>query len=576
MKLFKTCLLAASVAALASAGAVAQSYNVKILETPNSVKNLLGSKINDQGLVNLTAHAPLNAELDFDLILPSLLANSGIPLDFDPEEDTLTLQQYDRLILLLADKQNQLTEAQRIATTFGAVYNGQTVELPALLNTAGNGASSTENSSDSQFLGLNQNNIQVGIASAPYYRTEFTYTPPASDDEEPTPITKNFAQRDFTSRGIWYDGSQLKLITPTEQEVLGGESALFDINEHNVAAGYMSVSLTPQGADRVTGCQEYAEEENANTSLYNCVWLGWFNAQSSTVGSMRQNLSIYDMHATIWQLDAQGEVVSFESYEPLSPRREDDEEAMSTYAYAINNNDIAVGQSWTYLGDNVDFFFRTKMPAIFVNGETRPVTTDNQYTWGSATDINNEDIAVGFVYKTIQGYGRSLPFTFNVNTNEFELLPQFFASSSTFPAAINDNGFIVGRGEIDYSLDSIRRQAGFVYDPSAPEKGLQNLNDLVGCSATDYFIVAADDINENNEIVATAIRKVERVDVDGSTYEEDQLFSLLLTPTGDDNGLGCSNDSETIERQGAATSLLSLLAMLLIGGLITVRRKFGA
>lgn len=582
MKLFKKRLLAASITAVACSSAIAQSnYDYQVITTPESVLSTFGGDINDLGLVTFLARTPTGAELNFDYLNPSALTAAGIPVDFDPETDTLTRSQYLRLVTRLADRENVDITSLRIATEFAGEYDGQNVNLLALLNQAGNGASSQLNSADQQILGINQNNIRVGVATAPYQRAEHTYQPePTEDNPEPEAVTVNYAEREFTSRGFWYDGTNYTLIEPEEQHILGGESALLDINENNMAAGFMSVALTPDGQERAEVCAEYETATDSELNPYTCYWQMWHLQQSAPVdnlssfgGAIIKNGTLYDINATIWQLDDQGQVINYTKYAPLMERLEDDEDIFSTYAYAINNNDIAVGQSWTYWGEEPQISTRIKMPAVFVDGETIAVTTSEDYIWGSAVDINDDNQVIGFVLKSFTGYRRSVPFVYDVDTETFEELPTFFVGSSTFPNAINNQGWVVGSAEIDSSLNTIRRRVGYVYNMNDPEQGLINLNDAAGCP-TDYFIVSGDGINEQNQIVATAISQNEVVDENGNTQNEQVTVTLQLNPTtGEIGEQNCSNEEQQIERQGAATSPFSLFAMLLIGGLITLRRK---
>lgn len=583
MKLFKKRLLAASVAAVACSSAIAQSnYDFQAITTPETVRSTFGVAINDLGLVTFLARTPREAEIDFNYLNPSALTAAGIPTDFDPETDTLTRAQYYQLVSRLVDRSNVDITSLRIATDFAGEYDGQTVRLLALLNEAGNGASSQVNSADQQILGLNQNNIRVGVASAPYVRAEHTYQPnPTDDDANPDPVTVDYARRDFTSRGFWYDGNNYTLIEPEEQRILGGESALVAINENNMAAGFMSVDFTPDGQNRAQTCAEYESKTDSELNPYMCFWRMWHTQQQAPVdnissfgGAIMKNGTLYDIRATVWQLDSQGQVIDYTKYEPLMERLEDDKDIFSTYAYAINNNDIAVGQSWTYWGEEPQLNTRVKMPAVFANGETIAVTTDEDYIWGSAVDINDDNIAIGFVLKSFAGYRRAVPFAFDVDSKTFEELPTFFVGSSTFPNAMNNQGWIVGSAEIDASLNTTRRRVGYLYNLHEPEQGMINLNDAIGCS-TDYFIVSADGINEQNQIVATAVSENEFIDDNGNPQKEQVTVTLQLNPTtGEIGDESCTTDNEKVERQGAMTSPLTLFAMLLIGGLITLRRKF--
>ncbi|SFR40338.1 Protein of unknown function [Pseudidiomarina maritima] len=583
MKQFKTQILVATIAASLSGMAAAQNYTVQRITTPDTVQNAYGVAINDQGLTALHMRMPLAAELDFNLISDSLLAESGISTEFDPTTDELTYRQYLALVQRLDDRFNGALTSLRLAVNFAGDYDGQSVSMPALLNTAGDGASSQLNSADHQFLGLNQNNIRVGIASAPYTRFDHTYQPEAQEGQEtPDPVTINYARRDFTSRALWYDGTNHQLLEPTEQTLLGGESGLFDINENNVAVGFQSVALTPQAQTRIASCLEFESDPSSAATPYTCAWGAWHTYQNGTASNLSSfngaqlstNSTIYDVHATVWQLDAQGGVVSQTTYAPLMERLEDDEFVWSTYAYAVNNNGIAVGQSWTYFGAEPVVGGRIKMPAIFVDGETRPVTTNEDYLWGAATDINDDDIAIGYVLQNIQGTRRAVPFTYSVQDDTFTTLPTLFNGSATYPNAINNQGIIVGSAEVDTQIDSTRRRAGYYFDLNNPEQGLINLNEAIGCDS-DYFIVSGDSINEQNQILVTATTEREYTDENGDVRREQVAETLILNPESGEF-TGCTTEEDKIVRQGAAVSPWGIFSMLLIGGLITLRRKFTA
>lgn len=596
MKNFKTPVLAAAVMAALNGVAIAQNFTVEPIPTPESVQHMYGVALNDQGLATLHMRLPYNAEIDFDHISQFMLAEIGLTEDFDPETDELTYGQYIALVMRLEDRVNSVLNTQRIAFNFAGDYDGQTVSMPALLNPQGNGASSNENSADHQFLGLNQNNIRVGIASAPYTRFDHTYIPATSDDEEPEPATISFAKRDFTSRGIWYDGTQLKMVEPLEQQILGGESAIFDISDNNIAVGFQSVGLTPRSAEIwEKDCKDLGDNPKSTITPYTCMWNIWHSEQRANVSNLpaymgqpiASNGSIYDVEATVWQLDAQGNVISETRYAPLMERIEDDPQHFSTYAFAVNNNGIAVGQSWTYhISENEDEEItanaRIRMPVVFIDGETRAMTTAPEYLWGTANDINDDNIAVGYVLQNIQGQRRAIPFSYDVDSDVFTVLPVFFKGSSTYPKAINNQGIVVGTAETDYSLDTIRRQAGFYLDLNNPEQGLINLNDVIGCETT-HFIVSADAINEQNQILVTSVVEKRTTDSDGLIIGEQVAETLLLNPFNgdfegcddDDGGPSGGGNDDKVVRQGAAMHWPALIGMFLIGGLITIRRKLG-
>lgn len=578
MKQFKTKALTLAVAGLLSssfsAAAMADSYTFTVLpETHSQVRASFPRNINDSGLITLHGRFSANTEIDFDLMTDNLKGYIGLDEDFDPATDSLTEAQYWGLVQVLADRENANSAELRIATDFAGTYNGQDILFHGLLNGTDGAVSSQEKSADHAFLGLNNNNVRVGWASAPYTRFDHTYQPEPAEEggEMPDPITLNFAEREYISRGLWFDGTNYSLIAPPEQEYLGGEAQIFAINDTNLAVGNASVALFPAAQERVDACIEDFTPAS-NRAVYTCIWNLWYGFQREAAlgGSFTANGSLYDMHAAVWQLDDQGQVISETLYPPLRERSEDDGAYWSAYAYAVNNNGIAVGQSWTYYNDVEQPGNRIKMPVVYQNGETKAITTDEEYIWGSATAINDEDQATGFVIRTIQGVRRAIGFIYDVEAETFAELPGFFEGSSTYPNAINNQGLVVGSGEIDYTLNAERRRVGFVYDLNNPDAGFINLNDAIGCSA-DYYIVSADDINEDNQILATALTTIEETTEEGETYTRN-VYATLKLDTAAGEVTGCSTEDEIITREGAATSPFGLIAMFLIGGLITIRR----
>ena len=238
----------------------------------------------------------------------------------------------------------------------------------------------------------------------------------------------------------------------------------------------------------------------------------------------------------------------------------------------MNNNGVAVGQSWTYYEGIQEVGRRIKMPAIFKDGEVSAVTEDPTYLWGAATDINDENQIIGFLIRRVQGINRYVGFTYDLETSTFAEIPSFFNGASTIPTAINNAGLIVGTAEIDADLSAQRRRVAFSYDSTVEGVNFINLNDAVACDS-GYFIASAEGVNNNGEIVATGIRAEEITTDDGETTTKQFAKTLILDPTGGELN-NCTQEEAKIERQGASTGLFGVISMLLIGGLITVRRKF--
>ena len=76
----------------------------------------------------------------------------------------------------------------------------------------------------------------------------------------------------------------------------------------------------------------------------------------------------------------------------------------------------------------------------------------------------------------------------------------FFLGSSSNALDINNNGMVVGYGEVDASLTG-RRNEGFLYDIAAEQ--FYGIRELISCDSP-YTIFQANSINDKNEIAATA------------------------------------------------------------------------
>lgn len=584
MKYFTRCTLSVAILMATTQSVNADVFTVTELETPSKVRNLFPVAINDQGQVNLLGRLPEDIEIDLERISASTRSQTGIPLDIEePETYELSYAQYTNLVTALEDNRNTFLQNQRIGYNYPAIYDGQNITFVTPLDDTDPETPEREATSDHYLYGLNQNNISVGVGTAPYRDLEHTYTP----DEDADPATILYSERDFTARAIWTDGTSVKTYEPVATDILGGESFMFDINDTNLAVGHMSMELSPLAVERIAECEEEAADPASPDPLYVCVWEYWHQLQRSSAAniapspfqpsSVRTNQSIYDMRATLWQLDANGNVVSTETLGTLMDRVEevDGEDAdlgnWSSYAYAVNNNGIAVGQSWTYLDADGDVSTRRiKMPAIYVNDEVIPVTTENKYLWGSADDINDENIAVGFLLTNIQGVQRYVGYSFDVETETLSLMPGFFNGSSTIPTAVNNAGIVVGSAEIEASLSTQRRRVGFMYDLNNPDAGFINLNDAVACES-GYFIVSAEGINEQGDVVATVVEPSEYTDEDGEVQTEQLAKTVVLTNVGGELN-NCDAEEQLVERQGASSSPFAFFGMLLIGGLITIRR----
>jgi len=410
--------------------------------------------------------------------------------------------------------------------------------------------------------GITNDDWIYGSASAPYLPLTFT----KSNDD-----TVTHWIRAFTSRGyITVDnGNTVKEILPTESQ-LGGESGLLNINDNHVGVGYVSTaikqSVLDSIADETGGCADPDVLKDVPFEV--CV------RRAMQVESD----GVFTLEATKFTFDEQGNVTSTESLGNLVTPNTDDTRIFKSYAQAINNNGVAVGfaHGWAKgeVAEPATNEARSLYAVMYKDGKALSFTKEPTKEFNSrAFDINDAGIAVGYVTKSINGSARTKFYYIDTNSSDLTLVfpNDFFNGSSSIAKAINEQGLIVGEGEIETQNDSAtnpRRRHGFLYDINNDK--FNDLNDFLACDSI-YTIVTANGINENNEISATALVKVNRrdafgnlvQDAEGNQLTEDVIRAVNLKPTTGEIE-DCSQVEEKIKRQGAAFSWLSLLLLPLV------------
>lgn len=452
-------------------------------------------------------------------------------------------------------------------------FGGETSEFPIFDQKFADTEDFTYSTTD--FVnGITDEGWLYGNASAPYMPADFT----EDDGDEVTHWIREFSTRGYISPD---KGVTIVPIMPPESRY-GGESAVVDISDNNIAVGYGSYEIrdavlarilddkdgndSNSDTDNAGGCLEPTELKNTPFEL--CV----------------QNLapSMYHTQAYKWQLDESGIVSSEELGHLITLTEEEaDEFSLSSFAQAVNSQGVVVGFSTGLIDESKAISTRnqSRYAVMFKDGEVKDFTEDHlEYFDSRAYDINDQGIAVGHAKKVINGKAREK--FYYVDTNEetpLMVLPSdFFTGSASSAYAINEHNIIVGDAEVETHNDSNnspRRTHGFMYDIAADK--FTDLNSLLSCNS-DYTIIEARDINENNEISATAIIKVARrdskgqlmTDSSGAQLMEDVVRAVKLSPIAGEVE-DCSEVEEKVERQGAGFGLFSIFTLL---GLTLTRR----
>lgn len=425
--------------------------------------------------------------------------------------------------------------------------------------------------------GISAGGISYGRATSPYLPSDvFT----DKDDKEHV-----FWLRDFGIRGFYsYDqGANVHQLVPFETKYGGGESAVADVNESGTAVGFSSYKVTQAHTDYIEDASGGCADPNivpARMSLEACI----ANRQ------LGATVAVYHTMAVKAELNPNGSPVVEQLGLLVEPHAED-ERPHSSFALAVNTNGVAVGYAggWddeTVTNPSKNQSSRYQYAVVYKNGAVIDLTGDHSNKAGSrANDINDSGIAVGYISKAING--RVVEKFFHVDTTvpkeQIELInpDDFFPDSDSTARAINNNGLIVGEGEVETHSESTsnpRRTAAFVYNIS--DKKFTNLNTLIPCAdRLTYDIVEARGITDADIISATAIVKANRIDAKGEPMldstgkplTEDVIRAISLKPISETGEVCTAEEEDKVERKGAGFGLGSLFALISIFGL---RRKF--
>lgn len=408
---------------------------------------------------------------------------------------------------------------------------------------------------------ISENGVKVGWGSPAY--TKEMFTPDGETQEE------LFYLREFESRGIVIkpDGSQM-VIEPEFNEH-GGMSIITDISQRD-DGGYVLVGDVSTGIpeDRQKNLDDNCDGKDEPEAV--CVWL--YKNQSN---------ELFDRRAVKWTLDSEFNLTNTEIL-GLALTPEDDEDfAFKSTALTVNAEGIAAGYSHVRRYDNENRI--DTMPVYFKDGEIISYITQNKNMLsGQASDINDNNIIVGFMNKAISGTTRTKFYYHDINTGQTMFPEDYFSSSSSIARDINNQGIIVGEGETETNTSSNRRREAFMYEIHAEK--FTNINDLLPCYASNgqdrypYVVAEATGINENNEIIGSATKTVKKRDKQGnividSTGQEEfesVVVAVKLVPIEGDIEKCPTQASETYERQGASFGFLSVLLL----PLVAIRRRF--
>jgi uncharacterized membrane protein len=569
----KTRLYAAlSLALLVTPVSQAAKYRVVELPVANEGRNSFPSAINEDGNITVNVRSPYNIPIDLDLLdFESDTLINGLTDVESASNGDFNSTDYELLLGLIRSADGSQS-AQQIADTISFLASENSSNYISGFDQLSEQDNEFSLSTTSIARDLNDSGFIVGSGDGFYNKIDYTL---ASGDDINL-VVHEFGTRGFVSFGDTVIG------LPAPDTTAGGFSDAFGINESNQVAGYgTSLFLSDTLQTAITDCKkdELIDDEDPDTQDFplrgdipveSCV--------SSIVDSFTNSPTTFSqLRGLIWQLDAQGNLLDTKELGILFEPEADDTANYSSQALAINDNGIAVGISNGQYTENEVTVIRNfgvifdQDQVINLSPEPDSAVARSSNTISSATDINNDNLVVGYQFKVVNGSNRTKFFVYDMNLDAITFPDDFFLGSSSVALDINNNGLVVGYGEVDASLTG-RRTEGFLYDHAA--KQFYAARDLISCDSP-YRIVQTNSINDKGEIGATALYQGPAKDSRGevildSTGNEtiiDLVVAVKLEPITGGELENCDAPADDVnrDRQGASVSWIFVFGLAVLG-----------
>ncbi|MFT2090229.1 DUF3466 family protein [Paraglaciecola sp. 2405UD69-4] len=528
-------------------------YEVVELPVADLGVNSYPAAINDVGQVAVNLETQYNPVIDTTLIdfessaiILGLENLDGVRGGDFSDDDYTFLYNY---IMTNAESQT----FQQIASLNSYVATENDSELLRVFDTIDPNTDDYRNSVRTQIRSINDFGYSVGTSHDGFYTEDYV----TEDVEDITYVVNDFYQRGFAI----VDDHTTEL--PPPDVTAGGLSEAYDINNSNQVVGIGTIEF-------VDDTYETAVENCADSTARGDI------PESSCLRALSISLSsgvttAAQQRGVIWQLDEDGDLIDTYSLGMLIDEPDDSSSVYASSAVAINDYGIAVGESPSYYQDTSSL---TTAAAIYIGDEVTTINYDEDVYSSIAYDINNDNLVVGNITKDVNGNTRTKFFLHDID-NDLTIYPDdFFEGSSSIATSINNEGYAVGYGESEATLTT-RRTEGFLYDYK--NDIFQGLNSLIECNS-EYDIVQANGINDDNEIAATAlvlkpetnIRGEIILDEYGAQTLVDTVVAVKLTPISGGSIDNCDAYEDEPVRQGASFPVV-FSGMLF--GLVLLRRR---
>ncbi|MBE1301671.1 MAG: DUF3466 family protein [Alteromonadaceae bacterium] len=549
MRQLKLTSLAAFSAALFSQSVTAAVYNVTEIDTYRSVVSAIPIALNEAGAVAVTGEFPYNPKIDLELI------------DFEAEfwQDNLTdidsaqngNFNADDLSFIVNYLRSQEASklVQRVAVDASYLWENTTLNQIHGLDQVDATFGDFSGSTDTFVNNINDSGVTVGRSEGVFSKLEYT-------NEEGTELT--YVVQEYSTRAfVDLNGTVVGLVS--ESDLGGGFSEAMDITNGLLVAGYEVIEPTDVLQELINeSCTD--DEIRGDQPVEVCI---------QTQLDAGINFS-HQIRGVMWQLDQSGNVIDKQQFGLPFTVAEDDTSLYNSTINAVNENAIGVGYATNFFDDNESI---PRIYAAIFEGETVTSITDrSEYIDSLASDINEQNIAVGYASKQINGFTRTKFFIHDVTSDVTTFPDDYFPGSSSVARAINNDGMVVGEGEVDSDLTNTRRRNAFIYDIN--NDSFQNLNDLIACNSP-YNLVQAYDINDAGQIIATAlierntldIKAEEIVNDDGTNEASEMIVSVILDPIAGGEIESCDPPAEEVQERNSGSMGWGLFAIAALFGL---------
>lgn len=527
----------------------AATYQVIEMPTGELSRNSYSTALNNSGDFISTLEFKYNPPINIDLLdLESQTLIDGLT-DIDAVADG-NINADDLIFLYNAIKAQDGNALFQQISQYGAAkgntnvadsLTGFDIQIPEM--------GTLSNSVNTFAYDINNNGWVVGGATAPYQTLSYFN----ENDVEIKLQIRDFALRAFVD----IDGTNIGLLPPEDK--MGGKSEARGINDNNEVVGAATTAISESTQEAIDNCED--DETRGDAPLEYCLQ----NVASSAA---------YETRAAYWKLDADGQVIETKTFGILAEPAEDATRFYSSRAKAINNNGIIVGASEGFYKGDPDKV--STFATIFNDEGEIGITDDNEYFASDAVGINDNNLVIGQGSKTINGYTRHKFFVHDIDNNETLYPKDFFTGSDSLAKGINNNNLVVGDGEVDSGLGVERRRHGFIYDYN--EQRFTDLNDTIACDSP-YTIVQANDINDFDEIIGTALVKKDLFNLagepllnsDGSRAQSEVVVSVKLVPVAGGSNDNCEvEDTDKYQRKAGS---MGIWFMFVTGLMLALRRK---